>query len=115
MAEGLLHDPAVLRIRVCEAAPGQVWMQDCELAPGATVQEALIAAGYATRVPVAQWAQLSVGIFGKRCALTAPVSDGDRVELYRPLVFDPMESRRRRAELKAQGMPGMQRRRRRSL
>jgi hypothetical protein len=38
-----------------------------------------------------------VGIFGRRVAADAPVADGDRVEIYRSLVNDPKEARRRRA------------------
>src|SRR3546814_10501406 len=38
-----------------------------------------------------------VGVYGQECTLDRVLTDGDRVEIYRPLVFDPMESRRRRA------------------
>jgi putative ubiquitin-RnfH superfamily antitoxin RatB of RatAB toxin-antitoxin module len=38
------------------------------------------------------------GIFGKRVGLNQPLADGDRVEIYRPLVVDPKEARRRRAQ-----------------
>lgn len=38
------------------------------------------------------------GVFGKAQAADAPLADGDRVEIYRGLSFDPKESRRRRAE-----------------
>jgi len=40
---------------------------------------------------------LSVGIFGKQVELTTKVEDGYRIEIYRPLLIDPMEKRRRRA------------------
>jgi len=39
-----------------------------------------------------------VGIFGRRVELDAPLRDGDRVEIYRPLVADPREARRRRVK-----------------
>jgi len=38
-----------------------------------------------------------VGIFGKVAAMTTVLSDGDRVEIYRPLIADPKEVRRKRA------------------
>lgn len=41
---------------------------------------------------------LSVGIFSKAVELTTVVKAGDRVEIYRPLLLDPMEKRRRRAK-----------------
>lgn len=39
-----------------------------------------------------------VGIFSHPAKLTDIVSDGDRVEIYRPLIADPKEMRRKRAE-----------------
>ncbi|AZV93768.1 RnfH family protein [Kerstersia gyiorum] len=104
---------ADLRVLVCYAEAGHAWQEECWLAPGATVKDALLAIEYEGRAPGQRIDALDLGIFGKRCTLETLLRDGDRVEIYRPLVFDPMESRRRRAELKAQGMPGMQRRRRR--
>lgn len=35
-----------------------------------------------------------VGIFGKRVTLEYIVQEGDRVEIYRPLLIDPKEARR---------------------
>jgi putative ubiquitin-RnfH superfamily antitoxin RatB of RatAB toxin-antitoxin module len=42
-------------------------------------------------------AALGVAIHGKRATLETPLTDGDRVELTRPLVADPKEARRKRA------------------
>lgn len=42
---------------------------------------------------------LPVGIFGKQRSLDWPLQDGDRVEIYRPLVIEPMQARRNRAKL----------------
>ena len=47
-------------------------------------------------VPLPQ-APLLVGIFGQRCELTRVLCEGDRVEVYRPLVVEPKAARRRRA------------------
>ena len=44
--------------------------------------------------------QLSVGIYRKKTTLDSPLREGDRVEIYRPLVIDPMEARRLRAKKK---------------
>ena len=40
-----------------------------------------------------------VGIFGKICKLNATLSPKDRIEIYRPLIADPKESRRQKAEM----------------
>jgi putative ubiquitin-RnfH superfamily antitoxin RatB of RatAB toxin-antitoxin module len=39
-----------------------------------------------------------LGIFAKKVAADRVLEEGDRLELYRPLILDPMEARRRRAK-----------------
>ena len=41
---------------------------------------------------------LSVGIFSKPVDYNTQVRSGDRIEIYRPLLIDPMEKRRQRAK-----------------
>jgi putative ubiquitin-RnfH superfamily antitoxin RatB of RatAB toxin-antitoxin module len=87
----------VERIRVCVvyADPAQQWRRELELEAGATVAQALAASGVTEALP--GYRPAGVGIFGRRVSLDAPLHDGDRIELYRPLRADPKESRRRRA------------------
>jgi len=61
-----------------------------ELPAGAVVRDALIAAGIDVEAS-------AVGVFGKRVRPDTPLADGDRVEIYRPLLLDPKERRRERA------------------
>lgn len=51
--------------------------------------------------PEAQPNNAPLGVFGKRVADDYPLRDGDRVEVYRPLLADPKEARRKRAAAKA--------------
>lgn len=67
------------------------WLQ---LAPGATVQDAVSASGLALD-GVAGW-----GVFGERAAPERLLADGDRVELLGPLLIDPKDARRNRAQRK---------------
>jgi hypothetical protein len=39
----------------------------------------------------------AIGIYGELCGLEHLLSDGDRIELYRPIKEDPKEQRRKRA------------------
>jgi hypothetical protein len=48
--------------------------------------------------PEIDLAQNKVGIFSKLVKLDEKVRDRDRVEIYRPLIADPKEVRRKRAE-----------------
>ena len=66
--------------------------------PGTTVAAAIDRSGLAERYPELAVDDAHVGIFGKACKLVTPVVAGDRVEIYRDLVADPKEVRRRRAE-----------------
>lgn len=65
-------------------------------ATGMTVNDVLTQSGLLVSHP--ELVGLPVGIFSKVVQLDTPVKAGDRVELYRPLTLDPMETRRRRAK-----------------
>lgn len=62
----------------------------------ATVLEVLQQSGLLESHPEIQ--QLSVGIFSKLVDYSTKISVGDRIEIYRPLLIDPMEKRRQRAK-----------------
>ena len=66
---------------------------------GATLLDVLRASGFLERHPQIDFARQAVGIWGRIRALDAAVEAGDRVEIYRPLLVDPMEARRRRQRL----------------
>jgi len=96
-----MAEPADLRVSVVYAAPGVLWQRACRLKSGATVADALAASGFAAAFPAIDPWEQGVGVFGLTRPATFILRDGDRLEVYRPLTFDPMESRRRRAEHKA--------------
>jgi len=67
-----------------------VWL---ELPVGATVGQALAASGWQDDAQT-----VACAVFGVRAADETELHEGDRVELLRPLVADPKDARRRRAE-----------------
>lgn len=67
------------------------------LPSGATAAEAIEASGIAREVPGLVVHPERVGVFGRKVALDHELRDGDRVEIYRPLLADPKEIRRARA------------------
>ncbi len=89
-----------LRVEVVYALPETQTVLSCELAPGSTVRYAIEHSGLLAIHPTLNIEEARLGIFGQFCDLNDPVHDGDRVEIYRPLVADPKEARRRRAEVK---------------
>ena len=84
-----------MRIEVVYALPDGHHIVELDLAAGATAADAVKASGIPARHPEVDLSRL--GIFGRRVAGDARLSDGDRVEIYRPLALDPKEARRRRA------------------
>jgi putative ubiquitin-RnfH superfamily antitoxin RatB of RatAB toxin-antitoxin module len=68
---------------------------------GATVADALRASGLSARHAGLALDTLPVGVWGSFCDRGAPLHEGDRVELYRPLQVDPKEARRLRYRAQA--------------
>ena len=97
-----------LRVEVAFALPTEQVLLTVDVPAGATVETAIRASGVLERVPAIDLGVHRVGIFGKLARLDAPLREGDRVEIYRPLTVDPKEARRRRVEerRKARGNPG---------
>jgi putative ubiquitin-RnfH superfamily antitoxin RatB of RatAB toxin-antitoxin module len=88
--------PRPIHVEVAYAEPARQFLRRVELHQGATVAHAIEASAIGTEFGL-DTAALSVGIWSRPVARDAPVRDGDRVELYRPLTADPKELRRRRA------------------
>jgi putative ubiquitin-RnfH superfamily antitoxin RatB of RatAB toxin-antitoxin module len=80
---------AKIRVEVVRAVPGSHECVGVSLPAGATVGDAVRASGLG--------GEGKYGVFGKPRRADDPLADGDRVEIYRPLVVDPKEARRRRA------------------
>ena len=89
---------ANLSIDVCYALPDAQTLISIELAPGATVQQAIDASGILARHPEIDLQRLKVGVFGKLKPLDTVLADHDRVEIYRPLIVDPKMARQRRVD-----------------
>lgn len=89
---------ANISVEVIYALPAQQPLLHVQLAEGATVEEAIRASGVLDAFPEIDLAQNKVGIFSKLVKLDEKVRDRDRVEIYRPLIADPKEVRRKRAE-----------------
>lgn len=93
-----------ITVQLVYAHAGQVWKETVTAAAGCTLYQVVQASGFLSAFPQFRQALPPVGVFGRVRALDDHVHDGDRIEIYRPLVFDPMESRRRRARHKAAGI-----------
>jgi putative ubiquitin-RnfH superfamily antitoxin RatB of RatAB toxin-antitoxin module len=84
-----------MRVSVAYAVPDkQVWT-DLQVQEGCTVLDAINQSKIMARFPDINLDQQKVGIFGKFCKLDAVVKEGDRIEIYRPIIADPKTVKRR--------------------
>lgn len=90
-----------IRVQVCFARPDGQWLREVDLPDRSSLQAAIEKSGLLREIKEMDLATMKVGVYGKLKTLETPLRDGDRVEIYRPLIADPKESRRRRAVKKA--------------
>ncbi|MES9899217.1 MAG: RnfH family protein [Sedimenticola sp.] len=64
---------------------------------GMTVEQAIERSKISDHFPEIDTAKTKVGIFGKAAKMNVELKSGDRVEIYRPLIADPKEARKKRA------------------
>ena len=88
---------ATWQVEVAYATPERQELMVVTVRPGTTVEQAIRQSGMLARFPEIDLSRDPVGVFGERVGLRDPVHDRDRVEIYRPLIADPKETRRRRA------------------
>lgn len=87
-------------VTVVYALPDRSRLLRVELQSGATIEEAIAASGLLDVEPALRGVTLDAGVWNHRRPLGAPVRDGDRIEVYRPLTVEPKEARRIRAEVR---------------
>ena len=88
-----------MQIGVVYAEPNQqIWLT-LEVPDGSTVTEAIEHSGILQRCPQVDLSRQKVGIFGKISKLTTGLSEGDRVEIYRPITVDPKTVPQRKLDL----------------
>lgn len=87
-----------ISVEVVYARPDQQVILPVQLPAGATVEEAIRRSGILERFPEIDLGRNKVGIWSRLTKLDTPLRDRDRVEIYRPLIADPKEVRRKRAE-----------------
>ncbi|MDO7832562.1 RnfH family protein [Providencia sp. CRE-138-0111] len=87
-----------LSIEVTYALPEKQFLLSVKVADGTTIEDAIIASGILALRDDIDLKKNKVGIYSRPAKLTDKVQDGDRIEIYRPLIADPKELRRKRAE-----------------
>ncbi len=87
-----------LQIEVVYGVPDKQTILVITIAPNTSVEQAIIESGILALYKEIDLSKNKVGIWNRAAKLTDELEDGDRIEIYRPLLADPKEVRKRRAE-----------------
>lgn len=90
----------MIEIEVAYARPDQQKIVTCQVVAGTSVFEGAKASGIAEVFPEIEFESCDMGIFGKvvRKPKEEVLREGDRIEIYRPLLIDPKQARLNRAK-----------------
>ena len=88
-------------IEIAYATPAKQLILECEIETGTPAREVIKSSGITRHFPEIDPDSCDIGVFGKAIAADYELQNGDRIEIYRPLIADPKEVRRQRA---AQGL-----------
>ncbi|UOD33632.1 RnfH family protein [Massilia violaceinigra] len=91
-----------MAVQVCYATPLREYLRELTVEQGCTIEQAIRQSGVLEAIPGIDLALQPVGLYGKKKPLDTVLRARDRIEIYRALVADPKESRRKRADKKAQ-------------
>ena len=87
----------LINIEVAYALPTKQTIVDIAIKEGTTVEDAIKASNILEQFPDIDLNSTKVGIWSRVVKLRDTLNDGDRIEIYRPLIADPKEIRKRRA------------------
>lgn len=87
----------MINIEVCYPLPEKQELVRLKLPLGASLLQALEASNLLQKHPEIDLKKNKFGVFAKLSKLDSVLRDGDRVEIYRPLIADPKEVRKQRA------------------
>lgn len=88
----------MIHVEVVYALPHEQRVLNLVVDKHLNVQEIIEKSGVLELYPEIDLAKNKVGVFSRNVKLDALVRDRDRIEIYRPLLADPKEIRRKRAE-----------------
>ena len=87
----------MITVEVVYALPKEQTLLSFEAEEGISAKDAILQSGILEQYPDLDIEKMDIGLFGKMKKMTEVLRDKDRVEIYRPLIADPKEVRKRRA------------------
>jgi putative ubiquitin-RnfH superfamily antitoxin RatB of RatAB toxin-antitoxin module len=99
MSENTSSDaPEQIDVQVCYALPDKQVVLDVKVAPGTAAVDVVRASGVERHFPDLDLDKVKLGVFGKAVKPAYTPEAGERIEIYRPLLADPKDSRKKRAD-----------------
>lgn len=95
-----MPDQKTITVEIAYASPAKQSILSLQVKPGTTLIEAVKLSGILEQYPEIDLANAKTGIFSKISPPETVLKEKDRVEIYRSLIADPKDSRRKRAEKK---------------
>merc|ERR1711974_90199 len=96
--ERVLVTDKMISVEVAHALPTKQSIVELAVKSDSSVEEVIAASNIQTLYPDIELDKAKVGIWSRVVKLRDKVKEGDRIEIYRPLIADPKEVRKRRAE-----------------
>lgn len=87
-----------MKVEVAYATPQKQLILSVQVSSGSTVHDTIVTSGILSQFPEIDLSSVKVGIFSRLVSMDAVVREKDRIEIYRPLLADPKEVRRQRAQ-----------------
>ncbi|MDX1341137.1 MAG: RnfH family protein [Reinekea sp.] len=89
----------LIKVEVAYATPEKQLIVEVEVPEGCTLLQAALQSGIDKEFPGLDIQQSAMGLFGRKVAKVNEeiLREGDRVEIYRPLLIDPKQARLNRA------------------
>ena len=97
MVDSTSSAAGLLNVEVVYGTSEKQSLVELQVSQGCTVLEAIELSGISGTFPEFELDLARLGIFGKKVSADRVLREGDRVEIYRPLIADPKEARRLRA------------------
>jgi putative ubiquitin-RnfH superfamily antitoxin RatB of RatAB toxin-antitoxin module len=94
----MAHQNKRLTIEVVYLTPAKQRLLVVDVEEGCTIEMAIQCSGILNEFPEIDLTTQRVGVFSKKRNLFDKVFDGDRIEIYRSLIIDPKEARRKKAK-----------------
>ena len=80
-----------INIEIAYALPDRYYLKSFKVDEGTMIQTAILQSGILQQFTEIDLRENKVGIYSRPAKLTDQLKDGDRIEIYRPLLADPKE------------------------